>query len=363
MSSANAKNKRHPAENKSLFCTSSVQPMFTLSFTIQTFVMKKVVLIISTLALFVITESHAQKGKAKSKNSEPSASTIQKDAEEELVPVEAEKGKEVVAVYPFTCSGFSYYDYALNAGTAVESGLVRSKRFTVVERSRFGVIKQEELFKEANTEDIVRKAKKLGAKIVVTGNVMSATNGTQGQKNIIGGGINYKYIAQLNIMFKIIDVESGAILKSEAVLGSGKGNTPSEAMQESYKDMDRQARIYVAEFLPQRFQYASEVEVDKKNRLKKFKIWGGSDQGLKEKDVVEIYRLSTTVSPKGKKIEEKKLIGTAKIIEINSTESCTCELQKSGDIGESLLEELKAHPESIIFEYKGTAKTGGLFGL
>ncbi|MFT3682368.1 MAG: CsgG/HfaB family protein [Ferruginibacter sp.] len=324
--------------------------------------MKKVLFIAAMLA--VLTNSvFAQKSKTKAKKAEPAAATVQQDAEEELTPVTAEKGKEVVAVYPFTCSGFSYYDFALNAGTAVESGLVRSKRFTVVERSRFGVIKQEELFKEANTEEIVRKAKKLGAKIVVTGNVMSATDGTQGQKNIFSNGVSYKYIAQLNIMFKIIDVETGAILKSEAILGSGKGNTPSEAMQESYKDMDRQARIYVAEFLPQRFEYASEVEVDKKNRLKKFKIWGGSDQGLKEKDVVEIYRLSYTVSPKGKKIEEKKLLGSAKIIEINSTESCTCELQKSGDIGEGLLQEIKAHPETIVFEYKGTAKTGGLFGL
>ena len=158
-------------------------------------------------------------------------------------------------------------------------------------------------------------------------------------------------------------METGSILKDEPILGSGKGNTPSEAMHESYIDMDKKSRIFVAEYLPQRFGYASDVEVDKKNRLKKFKIWGGSDQGLKEKDVVEIYRLSYTVSPKGKKIEEKKLVGTAKIIEINSTESCTCELQKSGDIGESLLNEIKTNPQSIVFEYKGTAKSAGLFGL
>ncbi|MBL0356469.1 MAG: hypothetical protein IPP72_06040 [Chitinophagaceae bacterium] len=304
----------------------------------------------------------AQKGKSKA-----AAKTVTEQPaapkEEELVPVTPEKGKEVVAIYPFTCSGRTYYDYALNAGTAVESGFVRSKRFTVVERSRFNVIKEEELFKEANTEEVVRKAKKLGAKIVITGNVMSATDGTQGQKNILGGGVNYKFIAQLGIMFKIINVETGEILKSEPILGKGKGNTPSEAMQESYTDLDRQARMNVAEFLPQRFEYASEVEVDKKNRLKKFKIWGGSDQGLKEKDVVEIYRLSYTVSPKGKKIEEKKLLGTAKIIEINSTESCTCELLKSGDIGESLLTEIKTKPETIVFEYKGSEKPKGLFGL
>jgi curli biogenesis system outer membrane secretion channel CsgG len=325
--------------------------------------MKRVLLFTVASCLFICgSYTAAAQAKSKTKAAAKTSQTSTTPAEEELTPVTPENGKEIVAIYPFTSSGFSYYDYALNAGTAVEAGFVRSKRFTVVERSRFGVIKQEELFKEANTQDIVKKASKLGAKIVVTGHVISATNGTQGQKNVIGGS-TYNYISQLSLSFKIIDVETGEIMKSETILGNGKGNTPSEAIQVSYNEIDRIARVYVAEFLPQRFEYASEVEVDKKNRLKKFKIWGGSDQGLKVNDVVEIYKLSSTVSPKGKKIEEKKLLGAARIIEINSTESCTCELQKSGDIGEALLNDLKTTPETIAFEYQGSVKKKGLFGL
>lgn len=326
--------------------------------------MKKILPVGVAVGLFALTVSTAcaqtkSKTKAAAKTSQPQPVTAA-PAEEELVAVTPEKGKEVVAVYPFTCSGFSYYDYALNAGNAVESGLVRSKRFTVVERNRFGIIKQEELFKEANTDEIVKKSGKLGAKILVTGNVMSSTSVTEVKSNMAFG---YRFTAQVGIHFKIIEVATGVILKSEPVLGEGKGATPTEALQESYKDLDAKARQYIAEFLPQRFEYASEVEVDKKNRLKKFKIWGGSDQGIKENDVVEIYKLTYTVSPKGKKIEEKKLLGTAKVIEINSTESCTCELQKSGDIGESLLTEIKSNPLSIVFEYKGSVKKKGPFGF
>lgn len=322
-----------------------------------------VTVVITVLLIFHCCGLNAQtKSKAKSTAKTVTAATSSAPAEEELKPVIAEKGKEVVAIYPFTTSGRTYYDYALNAGTAVEAGFVRSKRFTVAERSRFGIIKEEDLFKEANTQEIVQKASRLGAKIVVTGHVIAATNATGTQNNIIGGA-SYKYIAQLSLSFKIIDVASGEITKSETILGKGEGNTPAEAMQGSYQDVDRQARMYVAEYLPQRFEYASDVEVDKKNKLKKFKIWGGSDQGLKEGDLVEIYRLSYTVSPKGKKVEEKKLLGTAKIIEINSTESSTCDLQKSGDLGESLLTEIKANPESIVFEYKGSVKKKGLFNL
>jgi curli biogenesis system outer membrane secretion channel CsgG len=324
--------------------------------------MKNLLLPFIIAALCFSNYTYAQtKPKAKTTTAKAEQKTPETPKEEELVPVVAEKGKEVVAIYPFTCSGFSYYDYALNAGNAVEAGFVRSKRFTVVERSRFGIIKQEELFKEANTEEVVKKSGKLGAKILVTGNVMSSTSVTEVKS---GTAFGYRFTAQLGIMFKIIDVQTGAILKSEPVLADGKGNTPSEALQESYKDLDKKARMYVAEFLPQRFEYASEVEVDKKGKLKKFKIWGGSDHGLKEKDVVEIYKLTYVTNPKtGKKIEEKKLIGTAKIIEINSNESCTLDLQKSGEIGEFLLQELKNNPETIVFEYKGTEKKGGIFGL
>lgn len=316
----------------------------------------------AVLLLFVFSTIAQTKSKTKTAAKSTPAAAVTAPAEEDLQPVTPEKGKEVVAIYPFTTSGYSYYDYALNAGTAVEAGFVRSKRFTVVERSRFGIIKKEDLFQEANTQEVVKKASRLGAKVLVTGHVISATNGTETQNNLIGGA-SRNYIAQLSLSFKIIDVVTGEIMKSETILGKGKGNTPSEAMQSSYEDIDRIARIYVAEYLPQRFQYASDVEVDNKNRLKKFKIWGGSDQGLKENDLVEIFRLSYSTSPSGKRVEEKKLLGSAKIIEINSTESCTCELQKSGDIGESLLNEIKTKPESIVFEYKGTAKKKGLFNL
>ena len=161
--------------------------------------MKKTLFI--TVVLLASITSIAQKTKAKNKAAETSAQAVKQEIEEDLKPVEAEKGKEVVAIYPFTCSGRTYYDYALNAGNAVEGGFVRSKRFTVVERNRFKIVNEEELFKEANTNDIVNKARKLGAKYVVTGNVMSATDGTQGSKNILTGGVNFKYIAQLQMNF------------------------------------------------------------------------------------------------------------------------------------------------------------------
>jgi hypothetical protein len=292
------------------------------------------------------------------------STTQQASAEPEIQPVTPEKGKEVIALYPFTTSSLYSYDFALSAGTAVEAGFVRSKRFTVVERSRFGIIKEEDKFKEANTEEVVKKASKLGAKILVTGHIIAVTTAYDAGTSTLQLPTLKNYIAQISLSFKIIEVETGSIKKSETIMGKGKGTTPAEAMQDAYQEIDRLARAQVADFLPQRFVYASEVEVDKKNRLKKFKIWGGSDQGLKEGDLIDIYELSYITNPNtGKRIEEKKLRGTAKVVEVNSTETATCELQNAAASGEQLLNDLKAKPDNIVFEYKGTTKKKGLFEL
>lgn len=327
--------------------------------------MKKLFALVAIYLLF--DQAHLSYAQAKQKTSTSASktpATQQTSAEPEIQPVTPEKGKEVIALYPFTTSSLYSYDFALSAGNAVEAGFVRSKRFTVVERSRFGIIKEEDKFKEANTEEVVKKASKLGAKILVTGHIIAVTTAYDAGSSTIQLPTLKNYIAQISLSFKIIEVETGSIKKSETIMGKGKGTTPAEAMQDAYQEIDRLARAQVAEFLPQRFIYASEVEVDKKNRLKKFKIWGGSDQGLKEGDLIDIYELSYITNPNtGKRIEEKKLRATAKVVEVNSTETATCELQNSASSGEQLLNDLKSKPENIVFEYKGTTKKKGFFEL
>ncbi len=289
------------------------------------------------------------------------ATAKQVHTEEELKPVATQNGKPVIAIYHFT-SAYGYsYDFAMSSGTAVEAGFVRSGRFTVVERNRFGILKEEEKFKEANTTEVVGKAAKLGAKTLVTGHVIAVTTATDLTRPVPPLPPIRTNIAQISLAFKIIDVETGQIHKSETILGKGEGATQAESMQKAYDDIDRLARAYVAEYLPQRFEFASEVEVDKKGKLQKFKIWGGSDQGIKVGDIIEIYELSYVTSPSGKKIEEKKLRGEAKVKEVNSTESSTCELLKAASTGEELRNDIKNKPGIIVFEYKGMVKKKGLF--
>ena len=313
---------------------------------------KITIAILAVCCVFLTSNLQAQTANAKSKTT----TTSKNQAAAELKPVEAQPGKPVVAIYHFT-SAYGYaYDFALSTGNAVEAGFVRSGRFTVVERNRFGLIKEEEKFKEANTADVVAKAGKLGAQTLVTGHIIGVTTGDVGRTNIIGLPAVRSNVAQVSLAFKIIDVATGQIQKSETILGKGEGATSAEAMQKAYDDVDRLARAFVAEFLPQRFEFASEVEVDKKGKLQKFKIWGGTDQGIKPGDIIEIYELSYVTSPSGKKIEEKKLRGEARVKEVHSVESSTCELLKYSSIGEQLRQDIKSKPGAIVFEYKGTVR-------
>lgn len=271
----------------------------------------------------------------------------------------AHQKKTVIAIYPFTTSGSYDYGYAESAGNAIEAGFVHSKRFTVVERSQFGILNDEDRFKEVNTSEAVKRAAKLGADILVIGHVITVSNGIESTNPLLPSlksvGVN------ISLDFKLINVETGEIITSETILGKGNGSTSAEAMGNSYKDIAAQARDQVAAYLPQRFTFEEAVETDKKQRLKTFKIWGGSSQGLKKGDIIDIYQIHYITDPKGKKIEEKKLPGTARITEINSTETATCELQQHNSIGGKLLTDLKENPQTIAFEYQGTVKKGLFF--
>lgn len=114
---------------------------------------KLLVIALSAITNFCIAQ---QKTKIPLKKSISNSTSTVKQAEPEIKPVVAEPGKEVVAIYPFTSASGCDYSYAQSVGNAIESGFVRSVRFNVVERSRFGSISLEERFKEANTTSVVK---------------------------------------------------------------------------------------------------------------------------------------------------------------------------------------------------------------
>ncbi len=264
-----------------------------------------------------------------------------------------EKEKETVAIYPFT-SARGYWDYALEVGNAVEAGVLRSNRFIVVERNRFASIDEEERFKEVNTSEIVEQASKFGATTIVTGHVVGVSQGdlVDSQGKLTGN----EYV-EISLSFKILDVQTSQIMKSELLRGRGEGSTKAAALQKAYQVIDRLGRAQIGDYLPQHFDFMDIVETDTRKEveyLKRFKVWGGSADGLQKDDVIDVQLITKVTNPRnGQTIEEKQLLGQAKVDEVNGESTSTCTLINHRKTGEKILGLIKSNPESVRMEYKG----------
>ncbi|RZA01343.1 MAG: hypothetical protein EOO68_10475 [Moraxellaceae bacterium] len=271
--------------------------------------------------------------------------------------------KDVVAIYPFTSAQGYDYDYAQSVGNAVEAGFVRSARFNVVERNRFGSIKSEEMFQEVNTSNIVKVAAKLGAKYIITGHITGANTGeTYDSNNKFSG-----YQTSISVAFKIIEVESSLIRISESLIITGRGGSTATAKGAAYASIDGITRRVIAASFPQRFKFMSAGTVETKKTvtiLYTFKFWGGSDNGIKPGDAVEIYLLSYATNPTtGKKVEERTNLGIATITAVNSGSTSTCEVYRPKKFGAQIQEAITKTPDLVVIEYSGGQKPKGFWDL
>lgn len=270
--------------------------------------------------------------------------------------------KDNIAIYPFTSATGYDYEYAESVGNAVEAGFVRSQRFNVVERNRFGIIKKEERFKEVNTSEIVKIAAKFGAKFIITGHITGANTGelyTATDHKFDG------YQTSISLAFKIIEVETGLIKISESITISGKGGSTSTSKGNAYAAIDEITRRIIAVNFPQKFKFMSvgaKVIKKKAEVLRTFKFWGGTDNGIKVGDVVGIYILTYVTNPTtNKQIEEKNSIGLATITETNSGTTATAEVYRYQKFGAELLDIITKTPNLILIEHAGGSKPKNWF--
>lgn len=322
------------------------------------------------LLIFLISSNSFAQVKSKKAVPAPKPSTVSKSASETAPAAQEEvhqqtvgdPNRDNVAIYPFTSATGYDYEYAQSVGNAVESGFVRSARFNVVERNRFGAIKDEERFKEVNTDNIVKLAAKFGAKYIITGHITGANTGEtrSSYDNKFTG-----YQTSISLTFKIIEVESGLIKATEAITISGSGGSTAIAKGNAYGSIDGITRKLIAGNFPQRFKFMSvgTTEVKKKQTvLNTFKIWAGSENGIKIGDVVEVYYLTYVVNPTtNRKIEERNHLGIATIIAVNSGSTSTCEVYKPNKYGAPILDVVSKTPELVSIEYTGGTKPRGFF--
>jgi curli biogenesis system outer membrane secretion channel CsgG len=316
--------------------------------------MKKIIIL---LLLAVCAVNGMAQQKQKKKPAEPGETTP-------IKPFVGDPNKDNVAIYPFTSVSGLDYTYAESVGNAVEAGFVRSTRFNVLERNRFAAIKNEERFKEVNTDNVVKIAAKLGAKYIITGQITGVSIGQlyNSYDHSFSG-----YQASISLAFKIIEVETGLIKTSESINIAGTGGSEAIAKGNAYASIDAITRNLIAQNFPQRFKFNAVAKTDIKKKIEvltHFKFWGGSENGIKVGDWVQVSVLSYTINPStNKKVEEKSNIGFGSVTEINSGSTATCEVYKPNKYGAQLLETVTKTPDLVIVEYSGGQKPKNFFGF
>lgn len=322
--------------------------------------MKTVILILLSVIFYysgyaqVIAKPKTTTNKSAVAAPKPTTSTAAAKApENDFEPIVAEPGKDIIAIYPFTTARGYDYEYAQSVGNAVEAGFVKSNRFTVVERSRFGAINSEERFQEVNTAMVVKAASKFGATYIVSGHITGANTGKLYDKDGKFDG----YQTSISVTFKIIEVATGQIKITESISLSGTGGSTATSIGSAYASIDGVTRRVIAFYFPQRFQFMAILAKDVKKKeevLASFKIWGGSDNGLKAGDMVEVYVISEIINPTTKKtVIEKQLVGAAQISEVNSGTTATCLVYKPRKYGKTMLDLVSATPDKVAIEYTG----------
>lgn len=250
--------------------------------------------------------------------------------------------KITIGILPFTYTGNSS-NYAYSIQETVENAFIKAKRFNMVERSRLKELQAEkDLQKHEDFIDskvLVSQGKSLGARYMIGGNVIAATyeevySTTNGNRKLDG------YRGKINLLLKIIDVESGQIVSSETINVSGSGGffssfsysqKPEAAIIESIKGMDKELNKYIAKNFPVTFRIVEIQEKKSDESAKTVLLAGGSGYGLSKGDKLKVLEMKE-ITVDGKIFNRKVEVGELKISKVEDENFSICSVLSGGDV-------------------------------
>ncbi|MCS7003957.1 MAG: CsgG/HfaB family protein [Cytophagales bacterium] len=262
--------------------------------------------------------------------------------------------RKTIAVVPFTASGSTNARmYAGSVTEIVVSAVVKLNRFTVVDRTHFDAIFNEENLQKGESFIeglVVEQGKKLGAQYIISGNLTSV-GVTEHYSNVVDRTYTDKstnkvvtttrrerdgYTAQISFTFKFIDVETGKILgtaiidnRSGGLWGLGVYGSPDEAIANAIKGsldevmqaIDKQFPVVMRIF---------EITESSRKRAKSVVVTAGSDKGLQPKQELKVFEI-TFVEIDGKTVERRRPIGILKIKSVDDENFSTCVVKDGGE--------------------------------
>jgi len=271
----------------------------------------------------------------------------------------AQNNPETLAIYYFTGSYGTSYDYVTSVHQAVESGFVQSNRFTIVERDRFDQLSEENQFREINTQDAVRIGNNIGANFVVLGHVSGVTTGSERKQALLSNSTYLEYNANVSFSLKIVDVESSQIIISES-LGITEDSRDSHgvALGKVFQSVSNLTRKFINKNFPQEFPLMEVVEKDqKRNAIKAVKFWAGSDHGIRPGDVLVAVFRKELINPNTKEVVfDNQMLADIVITEVNGSTISTGEVQSWRRNGPELQAAIQENPDDVIFIFQGERK-------
>lgn len=234
------------------------------------------------------------------------------------------QSKTIVGIMPFTANGNEYKNnnYVIAIQDAVSDAFLETKRFTLVEREKMQLLKNEK--NQQQTEDyidgsVVEQTKSMGASYVVTGNIMDAglKEKLSGASEWLGTAIaERKGVANFNL--KVINVETGEIIASEKFSATEKGKDGFDKALDIIKPK-------IKEFIKNNFKTTINVASVEDKTNSKILIAGGSSLGLAIGINLKIYE-EAVYNIDGKKTVRKKELGKGIVEKVEDESFSICKI-------------------------------------
>jgi hypothetical protein len=254
-----------------------------------------------------------------------------------------EQGKTSLGIFPFSYAAGTVYNEndVRSIQEAISTGLVKTKRFEVLDRTLGQVVKFEQEIQKGegyiDSKKLAMQGKSIGAQYIVAGHVNSSSVEESSYTNE-KGETTLSYTAKISVNLKIINVETGETEKSEIITGSSsrglmgtilRCGTPQVAMGKAIESIDKEVDKFVATNFPIRF-YISEIqEKDGRGNAKKILIAGGSAFGVKKGDNLSVVEI-VEAPVEGKMVQRRKEIGKMKVVKVEDENFSICEVKEGG---------------------------------
>jgi hypothetical protein len=240
-----------------------------------------------------------------------------------------------VTVYYFSFTeGRSNFTDAQALSQVVENDFVQTKRFLMIERQKLGQLSEVQLQDEVLVENVVHTGKLVGVDYVILGHINSLT--ITPQTSYGGGMVTTYYTPSMNVMLKLLDVNTGVILATEEVnynpfYGAASAD---QAKANAFNSVDQKVKEMIGINFPLVFR-VHELDVVKKktNQVKFLTMLGGNEDGVMPGDIYNVV-LEEVIPGYGIR---RKQIGSGFVVRLEGPNAALCKIEIDGALGQKNL--------------------------